>query len=46
VGNYYGCPVIGGATDMSRGIYRWDHEYDSREWWCNELEDAMRKLYQ
>ena len=41
-GDHYAYRILGGAVSPS-GVYRWDHENDSREWFAADLEDYLKR---
>ncbi len=45
-GDHYGYRILGKAIPATTGIYRWDHENDSREWFANDLEDYLKRCAQ
>jgi len=42
-GDHYAYRILGKAIPATSGIYRWDHENDSREWFANDLEDYLKR---
>lgn len=42
-GDHYAYRVLGKVVPASSGVYRWDHENDSREWFANDLEDYLKR---
>lgn len=41
-GDYFGYSISGNG-EIGNNIFLWDHEYDSRKWIANGLEDFIRK---
>ena len=44
-GNYYGYPITHQDGVRYDNVFMWEHEYDSRIWKANNLEELIKKYY-
>ena len=44
-GDYFGYPITRLSGVRNDNVFMWDHEYDSRIWKANNLEELIKKYY-